>query len=302
MVYEVLDLGLIEYEQAWKLQDQYASEIAEGKRPPTLLLLEHPHVYTFGRRGKQENLLWGESQLKEKGIAIHWVDRGGDVTYHGPGQLVGYPLMPLRPVRSSKNAEVGIPVSAHASGSTLDTLRPDRSDTRIPDADYVGYVRKLEETLIVALARLGLAAGQRSGLTGVWIQADVHSRCPRCKPEDRQKPAKIAAIGVKVDARGVSRHGFALNVNPDMDYWDGIIACGLQDEPIVSLADLLESPPSMERVKQEVVTAFSEVFDYVILREAKNLQLDERRFFSRGGRSFRMTSKLMGDTAGEKNR
>ena len=92
---KVLDLGLIEYETAWKLQEQYAAEIAAGKRPPTLLLLEHPHVYTFGRRGKQENLLWGESQLKEKGIAIHWVDRGGDVTYHGPGQLVGYPLIPL---------------------------------------------------------------------------------------------------------------------------------------------------------------------------------------------------------------
>ena len=245
MVYKVLDLGLIEYEQAWKLQDQYAAEIAEGKRSPTLLLLEHPHVYTFGRRGKQENLLWGESQLKEKGIAIHWVDRGGDVTYHGPGQLVGYPLMPLMPLRplSQSRAE---------------------DNTRIPDADYVGYVRKLEETLIVALARLGLAAGQRPGLTGVWIQADVHSRCPRCKPEDRQKPAKIAAIGVKVDAHGVSRHGFALNVNPDMDYWDGIIACGLEHEPIVSLADLFESPPSMERVKQEVVTAFSKVFDFEV--------------------------------------
>ena len=237
MFCEVLDLGLIEYKEAWKLQDQYAVEIAEGKRPPTLLLLEHPHVYTFGRRGKQENLLWGESQLKEKGIAIHWVDRGGDVTYHGPGQLVGYPLIPLTPTP--------LPMG----------------EGRIPQADYVGYVRKLEETLIVALARLGIAAGQRSGLTGVWIQADVHSRCPRCKPEDRQKPAKIAAIGVKVDARGVSRHGFALNVNPDMDYWDGIIACGLQDEPIVSIADLLESPPSMEHVKQEVAIAFSEVFD-----------------------------------------
>jgi lipoyl(octanoyl) transferase len=237
MVYEVLDLGLIEYEEAWKLQDQYAAEIAQGKRPPTLLLLEHPHVYTFGRRGKQENLLWGESQLKEKGIAIHWVDRGGDVTYHGPGQLVGYPLIPLTPTP--------LPLG----------------EGRIPQADYVGYVRKLEETLIVALARLGLAAGQRSGLTGVWIQADVHSRCPRCKPEDRQKPAKIAAIGVKVDARGVSRHGFALNVNPDMDYWEGIIACGLQGEPIVSIADLLESPPSMERVKRDVAIAFSEVFD-----------------------------------------
>ena len=207
---DVVDLGVMEYEQAWKLQDEYAREIAEGKRLPTLLLVQHPHVYTFGRRGKKENLLWGESQLKEKGIAIHWVDRGGDVTYHGPGQLVGYPLIPLTPLPSLQ-----------ATG--------DRGQGRIPDADYVGYVRKREETLIVALAHLGLVAGQRSGLTGVWIQADVHSRCPRCKPEDRQKPAKIAAIGVKVDARGVSRHGFALYVDPDMEYWDGIIACGLQD-------------------------------------------------------------------------
>jgi lipoate-protein ligase B len=198
-----------------------------------LLLLEHPHVYTFGRRGKQENLLWEESRLKEKGIAVHWVDRGGDVTYHGPGQLVGYPLLPLGQV----NAE-----------------------SRIPQPDYVGYVRKLENTLIVAQARLGLVSGQRPGLTGVWIRADVHSRCPRCKPEDRQKPAKIAAIGVKVDSRGISRHGFALNVNPEMEYWDGIIACGLQNEPVVSLADLFPEPPSMERVKKNVVEAFREVF------------------------------------------
>jgi lipoyl(octanoyl) transferase len=237
---DIHDLGLIEYEAAWKLQDQYALEIAEGKRLPTLLLLEHPHVYTFGRRGHQENLLWGEAQLKEKGIAIHWVDRGGDVTYHGPGQLVGYPLMPLTRIPILQGGE----------------------ERRLPQADYVGYVRQLEETLIVALARLGLAAGQRTGLTGVWIQADVHSRCPRCKPEDRRKPAKIAAIGVKVDARGVSRHGFALNVDPDMEYWDGIVGCGLQDEPIVSLADLFVTPPSMERVKQEVIAAFCEVFGY----------------------------------------
>lgn len=241
MNFIIEDLGLIEYESAWKLQDQYAAEIAEGKRPPTLLLLEHPHVYTFGRRGKQENLLWGESQLKEKGIAIYWVDRGGDVTYHGPGQLVGYPLIPL------------IPLSQRERGRG-------EGETRIPDADYVGYVRNLEKVIITALANLGLAAGQRPGLTGVWIQADVHSRCPRCSPEDRKKPAKIAAIGVKVDARGVSRHGFALNVNPNMGYWDGIIACGLQDEPIVSLADLFPEPPSMERVKEEIVKAFGKIF------------------------------------------
>jgi lipoate-protein ligase B len=260
---QVLDLGLIEYKAAWKLQDQYAVEIAEGKRAPTILLLEHPHVYTFGRRGKQENLLWGEAQLGEKGIAIHWVDRGGDVTYHGPGQLVGYPLLrllPLRPDRSPPESPIPDLTFPHAPDSARDTMRPVRSGTHIPDADYVGYVRKLEKMLIVALANLGLAAGQRPGLTGVWVQADVHSRCARCKPEDRQKPAKIAAIGVKVDARGVSRHGFALNVNPDMEYWDGIIACGLQDEPVVSLADLLVEPPAMDQVKQEVVKAFQEVF------------------------------------------
>jgi lipoate-protein ligase B len=244
---EVLDLGLIGYERAWKLQDEYAVEIAAGARPPTLLLLEHPHVYTFGRRGHAENLLWGEQKLREKGIAIHWVDRGGDVTYHGPGQLVGYPLIPLAPLRLP-------PFSAKMGG--------EKEGSRIPEADYVGYIRKLEKTLIITLARIGLAAGQRSGLTGVWIQADVYSRCPRCKPEDREKPAKIAAIGVKVDAHGISRHGFALNVNPDMSYWDGIIACGLEDEPIVSLADLFPQPPDMNRVKQEVITSFGEVFGY----------------------------------------
>ena len=246
MNFIVEDLGLIEYEAAWKLQGQYAAEIAEGKRSPTLLLLEHPHVYTFGRRGKQENLLWGEEQLNQKGIDIHWVDRGGDVTYHGPGQLVGYPLIPLIPLTPTPP-----PPGERQRGE---------GELRIPQTDYVGYVRKLEKVIITALARLGLVAGQRSGLTGVWIQADVHSRCPRCSPEDCRKPAKIAAIGVKVDARGVSRHGFALNVNPDMEYWDGIIACGLQDEPIVSLADLFPEPPSMELVKAEVVKAFDEMF------------------------------------------
>ena len=233
----VEDLGLIDYEAAWSLQDRYAGEIARGQRPATLLLLEHPHVYTFGSRGQAENLLWGEGKLRERGVDVHWVDRGGDVTYHGPGQLVGYPLLPLGKVDAQ----------AH-----------------IPQADYVGYVRGLERMLIGALARLGLVSGQIPGLTGVWVQADVHSRCPRCKPEDRLKPAKIAAIGVKVDSQGVSRHGFALNVDPDMSYWDGIVACGLQDHPVVSLADLLSPAPAMEQVKREAVASFGEVFDYEV--------------------------------------
>ncbi len=246
MKLDIIDLGLIEYERAWKLQDEYAAEIAEGKRPPTLLLLEHPHVYTFGRKGHAENLLWSEEQLKQKGIATHWVDRGGDVTYHGPGQLVGYPLLPLVPLRPDKSQE-------ESSDLDEDSQRPVRSD-------YVGYVRRLEKMLIVAMAQFGIVTGQRSGLTGVWIQANVHSRCPRCKPEDKQKPAKLAAIGVKVDVHGISRHGFALNVNPDMEYWDGIIACGLS-EPVVSLADLLSPVPSMEDVKEKIKSAFREVFE-----------------------------------------
>lgn len=232
---EVHDLGLIEYERAWHMQDEFAAEVAAGTRPPALFLLEHPHVYTFGRKGQAENLLWDDSLLKEKRISVFWVDRGGDVTYHGPGQLVGYPLISL---------------------GRLD------EQNRIPEADYVGYIRKLEKTLIRALARLGLAAGQLPGLTGVWVQPDVWSRCPRCRPEDRQKPAKVAAIGVKVDANGVSRHGFALNVQPDMSFWNGIVACGLADYPVVSLADLLTKPPEMQMVKQEVVAAFGEVFGY----------------------------------------
>jgi lipoate-protein ligase B len=245
----VLDLGLIDYEFAWKMQDEYAGEIADGKRPPTLLLLEHPHVYTFGRKGHTENLLWGEQQLKQRGIAVHWVDRGGDVTYHGPGQLVGYPLMPLGIVNGELRSQALPGCFAKTSHST-----------RIPEADYVGYVRKLEKTLIIALAHFGIAAGQRAGLTGVWVQPNVHSRCARCKPEDREKPAKIAAIGVKVDARGVSHHGFALNVNPDMTFWEGIIACGLTGDPVVSITDLLIDPPDMQAVKNEVVAAFGEVF------------------------------------------
>ena len=128
-------LGVIEYETAWRLQEKLAGEIAAGERPPTLLLLEHPHTYTFGRRGNIENLLWDEAELASRGIALHWVDRGGDVTYHGPGQLVGYPCCKLS-----------------ANGLHRD---PASGSPRLPQADYVGYVRKLEQALILGLACLG---------------------------------------------------------------------------------------------------------------------------------------------------
>ena len=237
---EIHLLGLMEYQEAWQLQDSMASEIAEGRRPPTLLLLEHPHTYTFGRRGHAENLLWDEAEMIRRGVATYWVDRGGDVTYHGPGQLVGYPLLPLGPAGLS------------------------RDSARLPQADYTGYLRRLEQVLILALARLGVSARPVEGLTGVWVERKLketgyHSPLSNL---DSRTLAKIAAIGVKVDARGVTRHGFALNVNPDMSYWEGIIACGLVGHPVTSLAELLVEAPSMGQVAGEVMRAFTQVFDY----------------------------------------
>jgi lipoyl(octanoyl) transferase len=231
----VHDLGTVDYENAWQLQEKIAGQVAHGISQPTLLLLEHPHTYTFGRRGQIEHLLWDESEQRRRGVKVLWVDRGGDITYHGPGQLVGYPILPL--------------------GSSI-------QDGRQAQVDYVGYVRRLEQTLILALLRLGLPSGQIPGLTGVWVQPDVVSRCLRCTPEMRKSPSKVASIGVKVDARGISRHGFALNVNPDMAYWNGIVACGIKDASMISLVDLMPTAPSMEEVKHRVISAFGETFGY----------------------------------------
>ena len=242
----VFQLGLVDYQDAWDLQERLAGEIAAGERPPTLLLLEHPHTFTFGRRGHTENLLWDPAELARRGVATFWVDRGGDVTYHGPGQLVGYPLLPL--------AASGLR-SAPANGSP-----------RIPQADYVGYVRRLEQTLILALASLEVAGRQVKGLTGVWVSAE-NGRNPAKQPAQFSGLSKIAAIGVKVDARGVSRHGFALNVNPDMSYWQGIHGCGLEGYPATSLAELLSEPPAMPAVIEAVADAFSTVYGYELVNE-----------------------------------
>ncbi len=244
--------GLTDYARARDLQNQIAAEIAAGERGPTLLLLEHPPVYTFGGQGKPENLLWDAAECARRGIALHQTDRGGDVTYHGPGQLVGYPILPL------------------AMGEL--TPDPASGQPRLPQADYTGYLRNLEKTLILALMKLGIGAGQIPGLTGVWVQPEVLSRCRHCPPALKQAPAKIASIGVKVDARGITRHGFALNVAPDMRHWEGILACGLENQNKVSLEMLLEPPPEMEAVMDTVSAAFGAVFGYEMLaRPAEEL-------------------------------
>ncbi len=216
-------LGRIDYLQAWELQNRLAEEIARGARPPSLLLLEHPHTYTFGRRGQVENLLWDETELEARGVNLHWVDRGGDITYHGPGQLVGYPLLPL----------------------AIQGLRPDVKNNAIPQVDYIGYLRRLEEVLIRSLAALDVPAQRIAGLTGVWIQPQAGLDAAN-RPFEKPQPAgKIAAIGVKVDAHGVTRHGFALNIDTDPEYWQGIIACGIIDHPVVNLSDLIIPAPAL---------------------------------------------------------
>jgi len=235
---EVHWLGRSDYARTWQLQAEMAAEIAAGHRPPTLLLLEHPHTYTVGRRGGLDHVVWDEMEREARGIDLLAVDRGGDVTYHGPGQLVGYPLLPL--------------------------AAPDWQGERLPQADFVGYLRKLEKVLILALMKLGIPAGQREGLSGVWVMAEAYGRCPRCDPRLKPEPGKIASIGVKVDAKGISRHGFALNVEPEITFWEGIIPCGLDGVQMLSMADLLWEAPSVEQAASEVINAFGEVFEFEI--------------------------------------
>lgn len=225
-------LGRADYQAAWALQQHWAEEIRRGERPESLLLLEHPPTFTFGRRGQAKNLLWDGEELARRGVAVHWVDRGGDVTYHGPGQLVGYPLLRLA-------------------------------------VERITYLRRLEEALIAALAHLGLAARQIEGLTGVWVE------------RDGAPAAKIAAIGVKVDANGITRHGFALNIDPEMDYWQGIVACGLEGRPATSLGELARPTPSLAEVSQAVIEAFGVRLNYKmqLAPSAKHLlaQSDQNR-------------------------
>jgi lipoyl(octanoyl) transferase len=214
---QVISLGQMGYQEAWALQERLAKVRGADQIADTLLLVEHPHTYTLGSSSHADNVLLSEDELRTRGIEVHWVNRGGDVTYHGPGQLVGYPILKL------PNASDGL------------------------HADVIAYVRNLEQALIDALATYGVQAWPYPGLTGVWVG----------EPET---PAKIAAIGVKVTVRRVTMHGFALNVNTDLDYFKGIIPCGISDKPVTSLQAVLGHAVDIHEVTDRVVTAFSAVF------------------------------------------
>jgi lipoyl(octanoyl) transferase len=204
---DIRRLGQVPYDDAWTLQNRVADQRRAGLVPDTLILLEHPHTYTIGRSGTRDHVFLNEEQLAARGITCVDVDRGGDVTYHGPGQLVGYPILDLGP-----KPDVGL------------------------------YLRHLEGCLIDVLADFGISAGRLSGYTGVWIG-------------DR----KIAAIGIKV-SQGVTTHGFALNVSTDLSLFTHILACGIPDKGVTSMALELAAARAMSAVEEAVIARFCERF------------------------------------------
>lgn len=202
----------VPYSEAWALQQRLHAECVSGTRTDTLVLLEHPPVYTVGRRTKPAHLRRGEAALRETGAAIEAVNRGGSVTYHGPGQLVGYPILSL---------------SQHASG---------------PKA----YVRLLEDVLIGALALWGITGHRQVNNPGVWTKSD-------------RGAAKVASIGVRVD-RGVTLHGFALNVDLDLSPFAHIVPCGLEECTTTTMAEIAQSPVSLRLIARQVAEVFASVF------------------------------------------
>ena len=198
-------LGRVDYQDAWDMQRAMAQEVAAGSRGNTLLLLEHPPTYTLGRRSKAEDLLMPREALSAMGAQVVEVDRGGEITFHGPGQLVGYPILDLR-----------------GWGGPLK------------------YVRALEAALIGGLWAFGVKAGQVGGLTGVWVGGE-----------------KIAAIGVRI-SRGVTTHGFALNVSTDLRWFQHIVPCGIKDKGVTSMERLLGRAPTLEEAARVVARRLGE--------------------------------------------
>lgn len=225
-IVDVQDLGLKDYKQAWDYQEQLFKAIVETKIKNKkedcsiatnnyFLFVEHPHVYTLGKSGDMSNLLLNEEQLTQKGATFYKINRGGDITYHGPGQIVGYPILDL-----------------------------DNFFT-----DIHKYLRLLEEMIILTLAEYGLKAERSKGETGVWL--DVGTPFAR----------KICALGVRA-SRWVTMHGFALNVNANLGYFDNIIPCGIRGKAVTSLnVELGKKEVNEAEVKEKLLKHFALLFE-----------------------------------------
>ncbi len=205
---EVQYLGRVPYEEGLAIQTRAVEALKEGRGNERLFLLEHDHVFTLGRSAKASHILASPTDLAAQGIEVYDIGRGGDVTYHGEGQLVGYPII---------------------------NLKPDRQDVH-------RYVRDLEEVLIHTIAEYGIEGARIQGLTGVWVGNE-----------------KIAAIGVRI-ARWITSHGFALNVNTDLRYFQMIVPCGIPDKGVTSIAKLLGRSVALEEVAERTSQHFARVF------------------------------------------
>ncbi|MEM9833020.1 MAG: lipoyl(octanoyl) transferase LipB [Bacteroidota bacterium] len=224
-------LGLVDYSQSWDYQEEVFAKIVQTKianrRQPDqpkitenyLLFCEHPPVYTLGKSGKESNLLLSPAELAEKGIQYYPINRGGDITFHGPGQLVGYPILDLNNFFT----------------------------------DIHRYLRTLEEAIILTLVDYGIDGGRIPGLTGVWIDH-----------EEQKNPRKICAMGVKA-SRWVTMHGFALNVNTDLRYFDYIVPCGIEDKAVTSLDQELGEPQNMEEVSSQLLKHLADLFEMNVI-------------------------------------
>ena len=233
----IVDLGLIAYAEAWELQKRVVAARKAGAIEDVLLFCEHPHVITLGRSGNRANLLASESVLRQKGVEFFETSRGGDITYHGPGQLVGYPILNLGAIRR----------------------------------DVVWYVRTLEEAMIRATADLGVAARREPGKTGIWVHAgEVADRSKRdswlALGTTDQQAEKLAAIGVHI-SRWVTSHGFAYNVATDLRYFELMVPCGIAGRKATSLEKLLGRRVSLQEIRPLLMKQVCEVFGLTVRTE-----------------------------------
>jgi lipoyl(octanoyl) transferase len=242
---QYLYLGRVDYGEALRLQQELVALRTAGRMGNVLLLLEHPPVLTLGRNAHRSNILATDELLAARGVTLHEINRGGDVTYHGPGQLIGYPIFDLRSLRNP---------SGH------NRLGP------------VDFVRLMEESLIRLCGELGVAAGRICGLTGVWCglpepqissESATSAASGPCDAPTQSAGRKIAAIGIHV-ARGVTSHGFAFNVTTDLRDFSLINPCGITDRPVTSLEREVADPenlPSLKILAERAACEFGLVFD-----------------------------------------
>jgi lipoyl(octanoyl) transferase len=252
VIISVVQLGTVDYSTGLRLQQRLVELRKNNEIANVLLLLEHTPVITLGRNARRNNVLASDELLKQRGVELFECDRGGDVTYHGPGQLVGYPIFDLRSF-----------------------LGPDGQKKTLGAVDYV---RRLEEALVRTCADYGIPTERVAGMTGVWTQlealsgrdverSETVSPLPKSRGAAEGSPneqAKIAAIGVHI-SRGVTSHGFALNVNTDLDNFNLIVPCGISTRPVTSLQRALGRAIPLDEVAQSVARNFGRVFNSQIV-------------------------------------